>query len=159
MKKAYNRLLDEAQRRNIVDNIEMVTQQTQEMLSKEWKKKGDSPSEKELEAEVGKALMKHFAEMEVAKQRSDALIRKNNMREKVQEMERVEKDQEYFREQKAWNDEEGREARVGGWRDFAHGGLGKGKVKKRPGESFRPEAGSGTERKEEEQPDWKKQRK
>ena len=157
VKKAYNKLMDETQRRNVIDNIDMVTQQTRERLSKEWKNKGggESFSEEELEEEVSKALMRHFAEMEVHRQRSDALVRKNNLREKAKEMEKEEGDKEYFREQKAWNDEKGSEARVGGWRDFAQGG---GQRVKKRGESFRAEAGLVGQRTEE-QPDWKKQRK
>ena len=44
VKKAYNKLMDEGQRQNIIENIDMVTQRTRERLSKGGRRGGDDSS-------------------------------------------------------------------------------------------------------------------
>ena len=96
--------------------------------------------------------MRHFAQVEMDRQRSDALVRKNNMREKVKEMEKTEEEQGSISEHRLGTTRRaGRPVWAGG--SFAKGGGGS--VKRR-GESFRAEVGG---ERQKELPDWKKQRK
>lgn len=113
VKKAYQKLLDVDARKNIVDNIELVTSET--------KASHKGKSDVDMEELIEKNVMKHFADIEMARRRSENLLRSSNMREKVREMEKEEKQKQSFTEEKAWNDASEREKRVGGWRNFSDG--------------------------------------
>ncbi len=120
VKKAYQKLLDVDGRRNIVENIEMITRET--------KDGNKGKSDTEMEELITKAVMKHFAEMEMARRKTDNLVRSNNMREKVRELEKEEQQKQAFTEEKAWNNVEEREKRVGGWREFGGGANKKARL-------------------------------
>lgn len=119
VKKAYQKLIDAGARKNIVDNIELVTIET--------KTDNAGKSDVELDELITKNIMKHFAEIEMARRKSENLLRSNTMRETVREIEKEEQQKQSFTEEKAWNDSDQREKRVGGWRDFSESGS---KVKK-----------------------------
>ena len=115
VKKAYQKLLDPNGRKNIVDNIQMITKETID------EHKGMGKNDSEIRELVTKNVMKHFAEMEMARRKAENLLRSNQMREKVHEMEKEEQHKRAFSEEKAWNDSEKRDKRVGEWRAFDGG--------------------------------------
>ena len=72
-----------------------------------------------LEDEISKKTMKAFADMEMAKRRSENNARSYTQREKNQNAEQIEKLKAESKQEEAWNDLDRREKRVGDWRSFA----------------------------------------
>lgn len=120
VKEAYNRLLDEDQRRTLMMHIENVTSD----LKKDRKKllaKGLKESElKPYDEERQIRLMKHFADLEQMKILSEKNRRAYSAREKQQEEEEEAKAQKAQTFENDWSEVDRREKRVGNWRDFQH---------------------------------------
>ena len=119
VKNAYNKLLDESQKKVIILNIEGIrdetTQERRKLIAK-GTKESKLPS---LEDEISKKTMKAFADMEMAKRRSENNARSYTQREKNQNAEQIEKLKAESKQEEAWNDLDRREKRVGDWRSFA----------------------------------------
>lgn len=119
VKDAYNKLLDESQKKIIILNIENVKHEVIEERRK-LKAKGTKESTlPSLEDEISKKTMKAFADIEMAKRRSDNNARSYSAREKSQVTELQEKLKAESKHEEEWNDIDRREKRVGNWRDFA----------------------------------------
>eukprot|EP00596_Hydrurales_sp_CCMP1899_P003737 CAMPEP_0119042338 /NCGR_PEP_ID=MMETSP1177-20130426/14612_1 /TAXON_ID=2985 /ORGANISM="Ochromonas sp, Strain CCMP1899" /LENGTH=467 /DNA_ID=CAMNT_0007009051 /DNA_START=257 /DNA_END=1657 /DNA_ORIENTATION=- len=116
VKNAYQLLCDEKAKNVVVINIEHITKE----VTKERKRllAKDVKDLLPLDEQITKKLMKHFAEIEMLKRRSEKNIHAYNAREKMQEGEeqaQVVKDAKF---EKEWSDIDRRENRVGNWRDF-----------------------------------------
>lgn len=118
VKNAYHKLCDEKQRSVVILNIEYVVEELQKerrrLISKGVKESALPDYNEDLE----KRLMKHFAEIEMQRRRSETNLRFYNARERLQEdadkaKVRVEEEKE-----KKWAEGERREARFSDWRDF-----------------------------------------
>ena len=147
VKTAYQKLCDEKEKKVVVMNIEHVKGE----LAKERRRalaKGTAESDlPPLEEEEARRLMKHFAEMEMLRRRSEKNLRAYSAREKMQEKEQQQKVRRFaclcvplscykylshthtlhlrvpqlIEEcafEKEWTEGERREKRVGNWRDF-----------------------------------------
>lgn len=118
VKASYHKLQDEKQRNVVVMNIEYVQgeldKERRRLISKGLKE-SDLP---EYDAELERRLIKHFAEIEMQRRRSETNLRFYNARDRIKEDE----DKEIIRleeeKEKAWAEVERREKRVGEWRDF-----------------------------------------
>lgn len=119
VKDAYARLMDPAQRKTLCMHIENVTT---ELLKERRKAIAKNPSAEAslppYEEERQRRLMKHFAEMEMMRRKSDQNRRAYSAREKMQESKEEEElgRQEEF--EKNWAEDGRREKRVFQWRDF-----------------------------------------
>ena len=119
VKNAYNKLLDESQKKVIILNIEGIRDETTKERRKLIAKGTKESTLPNLEDEITKKTMKAFADMEMARRRSENNARSYSQREKNQAVEQHEKLKSDFKEEEAWNDIDRREKRVGNWRDFA----------------------------------------
>jgi hypothetical protein len=68
--------------------------------------------------ELNKRLMKHFAEIEMGRRRSEELRRTYNARERIKEDEDKEKERLEREKEDRWAEIEKREERVNHWREF-----------------------------------------
>eukprot|EP01039_Chlorochromonas_danica_P006461 gene6464-7125_t len=118
VKEAYAKLMDPDQRRMLVMHIENVTtdllKERRKLINK-GAKESDLPN---FEEERQKALMKHFAELEMMRRKSDQNRRAYSAREKMQESAEEEKLEKTMDFEKKWADEDRRDKRVGNWREF-----------------------------------------
>jgi tetratricopeptide (TPR) repeat protein len=119
VKNAYNKLLDEDQKKVIILNIENIKNEVKQARRKLISKGTKESTLPNLEDEITKKTMKAFADMEMARRRSENNARSYSQREKNQAVEQHEKLKSDFKEEEAWNDIDRREKRVGNWRDFA----------------------------------------
>jgi DnaJ family protein C protein 8 len=119
VKDAYNKLLDESQKKVIMLNIENVRSEVTEERRKLKLKGTKEDTLPNLEDEISKKTMKAFADIEMAKRRSENNARSYNAREKSQVAEQQEKLKAESKHEEEWNDIDRREKRVGNWRDFA----------------------------------------
>jgi DnaJ family protein C protein 8 len=118
VKEAYNRLMDEDQRRTITMHIENVTndvkKERKKLLAKGIKESDLKPYEQEREIQ----LLKHFADLEQMRRLSEKNRRVYSAREKQQEEEEEAKLQKFQEFENDWSEVDRREKRVGNWRDF-----------------------------------------
>ena len=119
VKNAYNKLLDESQKKVIILNIEGIRDETTKERRKLIAKGTKESTLPSLEDEISKKTMKAFADMEMAKRRSENNARSYTQREKNQNSEQIEKLKAESKQEEAWNDLDRREKRVGDWRSFA----------------------------------------
>lgn len=118
VKNAYNRLLDEAQRATIIMNIEFVHDEARKERRRLLAKGVVEATLPSLEEDIDKRLLKHFADMELKKQKSEKNLHAHSTREKM--MEDQEKEQMVVKEEfeKDWSEGDRREKRVDSWRGF-----------------------------------------
>ena len=122
VKTSYQTLCDETQRSTIIANITIV----KEDLEKEWKIKtntdpntnSNATDKDEFEKELDTRLLKHFADIEFEKRRSENLIRSHNAREREAERQQEESDHAVKDFENAWKNKERVEKRVENWRQF-----------------------------------------
>ena len=118
VKTAYQTLCDEREKASVIMNIKAV----RERISKEHKKllsKGASEeSLPDLEEQIQKATLKQFADIEMARRKSESLLRGYSAREKYQEEEEKEFMKAIAEEDKQWAEVDRREKRVDSWRGF-----------------------------------------
>lgn len=119
VKTAYQKLMDDDQRKVVVMNIDYVkgevAKERKRLLSSKPGGEAGLPS---LEEHVDKEIMKHFADIEVNRRRSEKVQRSHNAREKMQETEEMDKLKKAHSFEKQWSDVDRREKRVGNWREF-----------------------------------------
>jgi len=115
VKSAHLQLLDKQKRSNIVANIETAKRDVLDG-------KGKYSSEDEVEAEIYKATMKRFADIELQRRRTEEVLRVNQQREKASMEEEKRREKEELKRNKDFHhDDEAREKRINNWRDFAPG--------------------------------------
>ncbi len=118
VKSAYNKLLNDDQRKTIILHIEEVRDTTTKERRKlviKGMKDSDLPP---LEEEIAKNTMKRFADIELQRRRSEYLAHAYNNRDRMledekKEIEKIESDME-----KEWSEIGRREKRVDNWRSF-----------------------------------------
>ncbi len=135
VKKAYERLVDEEQRAILVHSIDVVREEARRAYKANASKIGNAGATKSIglaggsslgilacssveEAEV-KAVMKYFADAEMARHRSENLQRSYNVREKMKAQEEVDKLKLESELDKSWSEKDRRDKRVANWRDFS----------------------------------------
>ncbi len=125
VKKAYQTLMDKGKRQIVADNVIAVRKRIAKQRAK-LVAKGMTTEQLLVKcgaenAHIENELMKEFAEMEMRRRDVDAhkQVQKNRERQDV-DKEAAELKRIYEREKK-WNEEKGREGRVGSWRTFAGG--------------------------------------
>lgn len=156
VKEAYNRLLDEDQRRTLTMHIENVTsdlkKDRKKLLAKGLKEADLKPYDEERQIR----LMKHFADLEQMKILSEKNRRAYSAREKQQEEEEEVKAQKVQTFENDWSEVDRREKRVGNWRNFQHQEPAAKRVKAvNYKEEEREEAKHGVVKMEEWRKNWK----
>lgn len=131
VKKAYQTLMDESRRKLLAATVEAVRKRVTKERTRLLK---TGTTEAALEALHGnpevhakKAIMKEFAATEMRRREIDKHAQAQKKREREQEDVEQEKLKALHKRETEWNEEDGREKRVGSWRDFA----GAGKVPKK----------------------------
>ena len=118
VKAAYQKLMDDDQRKMVIMNIDYVRSEVVKDRKRLLAKPGVGEALPSLEEHVDKEVMKHFADIEVNRRRSEKVQRSHNAREKMQETEEMEKMKKAHTFEKQWSDIDRREKRVGNWREF-----------------------------------------
>ncbi|CAM9155146.1 unnamed protein product [Choristocarpus tenellus] len=158
VKKAYQVLMEDNRRKTMAATIDAVSTR----VLKERQKKIDKGVRLEaLLAECGseaahkkKACMKEFANIELRRREIDKHKQAQKKRERDQEDEEKDKIKKTVENEKAWAEEDRREKRVGGWRDFQKGGSKTKQTKmwkQEEQEKVKPKFGEGPTN------EWKKQ--
>ncbi len=83
--------------------------------------------------------MKHFAEMEMQRRRTEKIKRSHSAREKMQAMDEHEQLKKEHVFEKNWTEEGRRDKRVGNWRDFQCNDSGQALKKSKTSSSFKTE--------------------
>jgi DnaJ family protein C protein 8 len=130
VKLAYQRLQDDNQRSMLVRNIEVVQEEARRVFeaglsssssssARSGSGTGTETTAALLEDAVKKAVQRHFADVEMARRRSENLQRANSAREKMQAQSEHEKEQKELERERDWAEVNRREKRVASWRDFS----------------------------------------
>lgn len=118
VKDAYAKLMDEDKRNNAIYHIETATteyKKERKKLINKGIKEQDLP---DWDEGLQKHIMKHFAEIENMRRRSERNIRAHNAREKQTEKIEEEKMDKLREFDTKWSEDGRRDKRVGNWRDF-----------------------------------------
>ncbi|KAJ1442079.1 hypothetical protein B484DRAFT_356629 [Ochromonadaceae sp. CCMP2298] len=118
VKDAYAKLTDESLKKNILmhmEGVEMEVKKTRRGLLKGGKKDTDLG---DFDEEVNREAMKHFAEIEAMRRRSEANLRNYSARDKMQEAAEHQKLIKAMEFDKSWTEDNRRDKRIGNWRDF-----------------------------------------
>jgi DnaJ family protein C protein 8 len=128
VKLAYQRLQDEDQRSMLVRSIDAVEEDARRAFEAGLSQVGGTSSAVPgttatatslLEDVMKKAVLRHFADVEMARRRSEDLQRANSAREKMQAHSDHEKVQKELERERDWAEVNRREKRVASWRDFS----------------------------------------
>ncbi|CAM9104700.1 unnamed protein product [Discosporangium mesarthrocarpum] len=126
VKKAYQILLDENRRKTMAATIDAIhTRVCKERQRKV--DKGVTPAALVAEfgseaAQIKKECLKEFANIELRRREINKHKQAQKKRERDQEDEEKDRIKKTVETEKAWAEEDRREKRVGGWRDFQKGG-------------------------------------
>jgi len=134
VKAAYQKLLDMEARKVVVMNIEYVREETAAERKRLLAKGATESSLPPLQDEVERQIMKHFADIEMSRRRSEQVQRSHNTREKLQEKEEENKARRAHAFEKDWSQEDRREKRIGNWREFQDPGAKRARTS-----SYKPE--------------------
>lgn len=118
VKLAYAKLCDQDQRKNIIYHVERITEEVTKERRKLIGKGVDIDKLPDVTAETDRRVMKHFAEMERMRRRSETNLRAYSARDKMKEAEEHAKISKAMERDKSWGEENRREKRVGNWREF-----------------------------------------
>eukprot|EP00611_Tribonema_gayanum_P010729 TRINITY_DN2080_c0_g2_i3.p1 TRINITY_DN2080_c0_g2~~TRINITY_DN2080_c0_g2_i3.p1 ORF type:complete len:484 (-),score=203.12 TRINITY_DN2080_c0_g2_i3:489-1895(-) len=134
VKQAYQQLIDDDRRKLAVATIEAVRLRVAKERARLVAKGGLTPQALEAQhssadAHARKAVMKEFASIEMRRREIEEHKQAQKKRERSQEDEEQAKLKKTFAREKEWNEEEGRDKRMGNWRDFAKTGKAPKKAK------------------------------
>lgn len=118
VKIAYQKLMEEDQKKVVVMNIEYVRDEfakERRKLLQRGIKESDLPN---YEDDLDKKTMKHFADMEMSKKRSETNLRTYNARDRMAEDKEKEMMKVHAEFEKNWSEENRRDDRVHNWRGF-----------------------------------------
>ncbi len=125
VKKAYQALMDKGKRELAADNVSAVRKRVAKQRAK-LAAKGMTAVQLLAKfgaenAHIEKETMKEFAEMEMRRRDVDAHKQVQKNRERQGEDKEAAEVRRIYEREKKWNEEQGREGRVGNWRTFAGG--------------------------------------
>ncbi len=123
VKKAYQALMDKEKRELVADNVRAVRKRVAKQRAK-LAAKGMTAAQLLAKfgaenAHIEKETMKEFAEMEMRRRDVDAHKQVQKNRERQGEDKEAAEVKRIYEREKKWNEEQGREGRVGSWRTFA----------------------------------------
>ena len=118
VKAAYQKLSDEDARKVVVMNIEYIHSEVQKERRRQLTKGAKEADLGSEEEEVERQTMKHFADIELNRRRSEQVQRSHNTRDKMREADEEEKAHKAHVFEKEWGETTRREKRVGNWREF-----------------------------------------
>ncbi len=125
VKKAYQTLMDKGKRKIIVDNMivvrKRVAKQRAKLVAKGMTTAHLLAKYGAENAHIENEVLKEFAEMEMRRRDVETHKQVHKNRERQDEDKETAEVRRIYEREKKWNEEVGREGRVGSWRTFAGG--------------------------------------
>eukprot|EP00598_Pedospumella_elongata_P007745 CAMPEP_0184985698 /NCGR_PEP_ID=MMETSP1098-20130426/14250_1 /TAXON_ID=89044 /ORGANISM="Spumella elongata, Strain CCAP 955/1" /LENGTH=481 /DNA_ID=CAMNT_0027509795 /DNA_START=37 /DNA_END=1479 /DNA_ORIENTATION=+ len=118
VKEAYMKLTDEVLKKNLLMHIENATDEYKKERRKLLAKGKKEEVLGEFEDGLNRHIMKHFAEIERMRRRSETNLRGYSARDKMAEAAELEKQAKHQEFDKSWTEDTRRDKRIGNWREF-----------------------------------------